>query len=174
MKSGDGCGIAWVLWSTASVAHIVFPWMRNKGLPMSFINPIASVARFVSQLADAVKPALTHTVQRGETIGQVADRYRGTTPRPTFEQRIKDANPQVLNWHSLYPDTTLQIPVDESDAPEVTNVAFTHTPPPSQKELSPKERVDAAVQRYQQSPTPQARRLVPSATALSATAEVCV
>ena len=40
---------------------------------MSFINPIATVARFVHQLADAVKPAVTHTVHvtggRFDSIG---------------------------------------------------------------------------------------------------------
>jgi hypothetical protein len=120
---------------------------------MTFFNSITSVRRIVEDLVDAVKPALTHNIERGETIQQIADQYRGATPRPAFEQRIKDANPQVLNWQTLYPDTTLQIPVDDSDAPEVSNVAA----PAYESPPSPKERIDAAVSRYKQSPTPEAR-----------------
>lgn len=121
---------------------------------MTFLNSISSVARVVTELYEAVKPApATHTIARDETLAQIADQYRGGTPRPDFEQRIKDANSQVLNWHALYPDTTLQIPADESDTPEVSKVAAPEREPP----LSPKERVDAAVQQYQKSPTPQTR-----------------
>lgn len=120
---------------------------------MTFFNAITSVARIIDDLIDTVKPAMTHTVERGQTLPQITDQYRGSTPRPVFEQRIKDANPQVLNWNALYPDTTLQIPVEESDAPEVLNIAA----PANEPSLSPKERVDAAVLNYQQSPTPEAR-----------------
>lgn len=120
---------------------------------MTLFTAIASAARVVEDLVDDVKPAVTHNIERGETISQIADQYRGPTPRQVFEQRIKDANPQVLNWQTLYPDTALQIPVDRSDTPEVMNVAA----PAHQPSLTPKERVDAAVRNYQQSPTPQAR-----------------
>lgn len=123
---------------------------------MSFFSSITAVGRVVAELYDTVKPApVTHTIARYETLPQIADKYRGSTPRPVFEQRIKDANPQTLNWEALYPEEILEIPVDESDAAtEVSNVAAPLRDPPQQ---SPQARVDAAVLQYQKSPTPQAR-----------------
>lgn len=120
---------------------------------MTFFNAITSVARLVEQWVESVKPAVTHTVSRGETIPQIADRYRGSTPRPVFEQRIKDANPQILNWQALYPETVVQIPVDESDRPEVLNFGA----PANNPSLTPAQRTDAAALKYQQSPTPESR-----------------
>ncbi|GFE82395.1 hypothetical protein GCM10011487_43950 [Steroidobacter agaridevorans] len=120
---------------------------------MAFIDAFTSVARTFQALVDTVKPTVTHTIKRGETVALISDQYRGETPRPVFEQRIKDANPQILNWETLYPDETLQIPVDESETVEVFNMAA----PADGRTLSPKERVDAAVLKYQQSPTPEAR-----------------
>lgn len=68
----------------------------------------------------------------------------------TFLSSISAA---ALSWDALHPDTTMQRPADRSDTPEVSNLAA----PTREPQQSPKERVDAAVRQYQQSPTPQAR-----------------
>lgn len=125
---------------------------------MSLFSFIDSVARTVQQLSTQPKPAPpVHTIARDETLPQIAAQYRGTVPQAVYEQRIKDANPQVLNWEALYPDTQIELPAAEHDDPRVQTVAHT-AQAPGQADKSPEvQRVDAAVQADAAHSTPETR-----------------
>lgn len=129
---------------------------------MSFINFLDSVSRAVQQLA--TQPAApVHVVQRHETLPDIAAQHRGTVPQAVYEQSLKDANPQVLNWEALYPDTPLQLPpAHDGEADPVVHAAA-----PAQADkpaLSPEaQRVDAALKADAQQSTPQTQAELKSA-----------
>lgn len=122
---------------------------------MSMFSFIDSVARAVNQLATAIKPPVVHVIERGQTLPQIAAQYRGPVPQEIYEQSIKAANPQVLNWDALYPDTELQLPPEPEGGPDVHNVAYAHDGgKPAQ---TPAQRTDDAVKADAQHSTPETR-----------------
>lgn len=92
----------------------------------------------------------THVIARDEGLPEIAALYRGNTPQALFEQQIKDANPDVLNWDALYPDTRLTIPAG-ADSPAVAAVPVRDDGGSSP---TPADRVDQAVEAYARDPSP--------------------
>ncbi|UZW60905.1 LysM peptidoglycan-binding domain-containing protein [Lysobacter enzymogenes] len=125
---------------------------------MSLFSFIDSVARTVQQLATQPKPLPpVHTIARDETLPQIAAQYRGSVPQETFEQQIKDANPQVLNWDALYPDTEIALPPAEHDGAQAQTVAYTQQAPAKTDKSPEVQRVDTAVQADAAHSTPETR-----------------
>ncbi|QWP77357.1 hypothetical protein J5226_02830 [Lysobacter sp. K5869] len=125
---------------------------------MSLFSFLDSVSRTVQQLAAPPKPVPpVHTIARDETLPQIAAQYRGAVPQALYEQRIKDANPQVLNWEALYPDTQIELPPAEHDDPQVQTVAYTEQAPGAPAKSPEVQRVDTAVQADAAHSTPQTR-----------------
>ncbi|SDX93565.1 hypothetical protein [Lysobacter enzymogenes] len=125
---------------------------------MSLFSFLDSVSRTVQQLAAQPKPVPpVHTIARDETLPQIAAQYRGAVPQAQYEQRIKDANPQVLNWEALYPDTQIELPPAEHDDPQVQTVAYTEQAPGAPAKSPEAQRVDTAVQADAAGSTQQTR-----------------
>jgi len=125
---------------------------------MSLFSFLDSVSRTVQQLAAQPKPVPpVHTIARDETLPQIAAQYRGAVPQALYEQRIKDANPQVLNWDALYPDTQIELPPAEHDDPQVQTAAYTEQAPGAPEKSPEVQRVDTAVQADAAGSTPQTR-----------------
>ena len=125
---------------------------------MSLFSFLDSVSRTVQQLAAQPKPVPpVHTIARDETLPQIAAQYRGAVPQALYEQRIKDVNPQVLNWEALYPDTQIELPPAEADDPQVQTVAYTEQAPGAPAKSPEVQRVDTAVQADAAGSTPQTR-----------------
>ncbi|MDO5086708.1 MAG: LysM domain-containing protein [Comamonadaceae bacterium] len=72
------------------------------------ISPVAG-SRFV-QSPPPAKPEKTYTVQRGDTIGKVAEQHKVST------QALIAKNPQVNNPDVLYPGDVLKIPEAKTSA----------------------------------------------------------
>lgn len=115
--------------------------------------PTGEAARTTAPTQPVSTPApAQHVVGRQQTVEAIADQHRGDIPQQQYIQDLQAANPQVINWTALYPDTVLALPVN---TPPV--LTFGPMDSPASGGQTPQQRTDAAMQAYKQSPGPQTK-----------------
>ena len=73
-----------------------------------WISLCMCTALILATFAISAYASTTYTVQRGDTLWKIANRYE------VGLSELKQANPQIKNYDLIYPDQVIQIPLTQS------------------------------------------------------------